>query len=275
MTDADGQAKLARAKGYPYSAPAHCYLFINGTAHEIDGFDRDPVLDGEIYVGDERLSTRKFLRRMGVHDPAGLPRRTPVIAHGSNAAPEQLARKFAGLDVDVIIPVMRGGLHEFDVVYAAHFTAYGSIPATLEASTGTTAEIAVIYLTDAQLALMHGTEGLGANYVYGRLGGIFLDVDGLDPLVEAFVYLTLRGAALLTGDPVALSSVTAHRRRFRAQPMPAMLALARDRLAPGMGLDAFILETIGDEELRHQRSATLHREGKRPSFPDFDVLVGG
>ncbi|MCH7943361.1 MAG: hypothetical protein IIB67_09040 [Proteobacteria bacterium] len=275
MTDADGQAKLARAKGYPYSAPAHCYLFINGTAHEIGGFDRDPVLDGEIYVGDELLSTVKFLRRIGVHDPAGLARRTPVIAHGSNAAPEQLMRKFAGLDVDVIIPVMRGGLNDFDVVYAAHFTAYGSIPATLEASIGTTAEIAVIYLTDAQLALMHGTEGLGANYVYGRLGGIFLDVDGLDPLAEAFVYLTLRGAALLTGDPVALSSVTAHRRRFRAQPMPAMLALARDRLAPGMGLDAFILETIGDADLRSQRSAALHRESRRPSFPDFDVLVGG
>ena len=275
MTDAERQAKLARAKGYPYSAPAHCYLFINGTAHEIGGFDGDPVLSGEIYVGDELMPTVKFLRRLGVHDPAGLARRTAVIAHGSNAAPDQLMRKFAASDVDVIIPVMRGGLNDFDVVYAAHFTAYGSIPATLETSPGTTAEIAVIYLTEAQLALMHGTEGLGANYVYGRLGGIFLDVDGLDPLAEAFVYLTLRGAAMLTGNPVALSSVTAHQRRFRAQPMPAMLALARDRLAPGMGLDAFILETIDDEELRRQRSAALHREGKRPSFPDFDVLVGG
>ena len=275
MSASDDESKLERAKGYPYHAPAYSYLFVNGTAHEIIKAQGDPVLDGQIFAGEERLATTKFLRRIGVHNPPGLEQRTPVIAHGSNASPAQLARKFAGVDDDVIIPVLRGGLVDYDVVYAAHFTAYGSIPATLEASSGTTAEIAVIYLSDAQLALMHGTEGLGANYVYGRLGGILLDVDGLDPLAEAFVYLTLRGAAMLSGDPVALSSVTAHRRRFRAQPTPAMLALARDRLAPGMGLDAFILETIGDAGLRGERNAALHRESRRPNFPDFDVLVGG
>ncbi len=197
MTDAERQAKLARAKGYPYAAPAHSYLYINGTAHEIDGFDGDPVTNGEIYVGDELMATTKFLRRLGVHAPAGLEQRSPVISHGSNAAPEQLVRKFKTMDDDVIIPVMRAGLGDFDVVYAAHFTGYGAIPSTLQASPGTTAEIAVVYLTDAQLALMHTTEGLGAGYVYGRLGSIFLDVDGLDPLAEAFVYLTLHGAAML------------------------------------------------------------------------------
>ncbi len=274
MTDAAREKKLARAKGYPYAAPSHSYLYINGTAHEIDGFDGDPVTNGEIYVGDELMSVTKFLRRLGVHAPAGLERRWPVIAHGSNAAPQQLVRKFKTMDDDVIIPVMRGGLGDFDVVYAAHFTRYGAMPATLEASPGTTAEIAVLYLNDAQLALMHETEGLGANYVYGRLGGIFLDVDGLDPLAEAFVYLTLHGSAMLNGRPVALSSVTAHHRHFQAQPMASMLALARDHLAPGLGLDAFILETIDDETLRRERTAALRRSAQRPRFPDFDVLVG-
>ena len=273
MTDAEREAKLARAKGYPYPVPAYSYLFVNGTAHEIDGFDGDPVLDGEIYVGDELLPATRFLRRIGVHAPVGLEARTPVIAHGSNAAPEQLARKFKGLDDDVVIPVMRGGLIDHDVVYAAHFTAYGSIPATLEVSPGTVAEIAVLYLTPGQLALMHKTEILGANYVYGRLGGIFLDVDGIDPLLEAFVYLTLHGAAMLTGKPVALSSVTAHHRRYKAQPMAAMLALARDRLAPGHGLDEFILENIDDESLRRERTEALRRDAQRPHFRDFDVLV--
>ena len=120
---------------------------------------------------------------------------------------------------------------------------------------------------------MQKTEGLGTSYVYGRIGGIFLDVDGLDPLLAAFVYITLRGAAMLSGAPVALSSITAHQRRFRAQPMSAMLALARDRLAPGLGLDAFILELIDDEPLRAERTATLHGDAQRPQFADFDVLV--
>lgn len=274
MNDAEREARLARAKGYPYHAPAYSYLFVNGTAHEIDDFEGDPVHHGKIYVGDELLSATKLLRRIGVHAPAGLEARTPVMALGSNASPEQLARKFKNVDDDVIIPVLRGGIIDHDVVYAAHFTAYGSIPATLEASPGTTAEIAIVYLTDAQLARMHKTENLGSSYVYGRLGGIFLDVDGLDPLLEAFVYLSMSGAAMLTDAPVALSSIIAHRRRFRAQPMPAMLALARDRLAPELGLDAFILETIDHESLRAERTAALRRGAQRPRFPDFDMLVG-
>lgn len=274
MSVTDEELKLERAKGYPYHTPAYSYLFINGTDHEIVEAQGDPVLDGEIFAGDERMTATKFLRRIGIHNPQGLEARTPVIAHGSNASPAQLARKFKGVDDDVIIPVLRGGLVDFDVVYAAHFTAYGSIPATLAASPGTTAEIAVVYLTDGQLARMHKTEGLGVSYVYGRIGGIFLDVDGLDPLLEAFVYITLRGAAMLSGSPLALSSVTAHQRRFKSQPMSAMLALARDRFAPDLGLDAFILETIADEALRAERTAALHSSAQRPQFADFDVLMG-
>ena len=274
MTDVAREKKLARAKGYPYAAPSHSYLYINGTAHEIDGFDGDPVTNGEIYVGDELMPATKFLRRLGVHAPDGLDRRVAVIASGSNAAPEQLKRKFKTMDDDVIIPVMRAGLGDFDVVYAAHFTGYGAIPATLQTSPGTTAEIAVLYLNDAQLARMHETENLGASYVFGRLGSIFLDVDGLDPLAEAFVYLTLHGAAMLNEKPVALSAVNAHHRRFQSQPMPAMLALARDHLAPGHGLDEFILENIEDESLRRVRTEALRRDAQKPLFRDFDVLVG-
>lgn len=273
MSDTEQQTKLARAKGYPYHAPSYSYLFVNGTAHEIVDFSDDPVLDGKIYVDDEPLSTTRHLRRIGVHNPDGLGKRSPVIAHGSNASLEQLARKFARLDDDVIIPVLRGGLGDFDVVYAAHFTDYGAIPSTLETSRGTTAEIAVIFLNDAQLARMHETEMIGANYVYGRLGGIFLDVDGLAPLTEAFVYLTLHGSAMLNDKPMALSSVTAHHRHFQTQPMSSMLALARDHLAPGHGLDDFILETIDDETLRRQRTAALRQGAQRPHFPDFDVVV--
>jgi hypothetical protein len=53
-----------------------------------------------------------------------------------------------------------------------------------------------------------------------------------------------------------------------------MLALARDRFAPDLGLDAFILETIADEALRAERTAALHSSAQRPQFADFDVLMG-
>ncbi len=56
--------------------------------------------------------------------------------------------------------------------------------------------------------------------------------------------------------------------------MSAMLALARDHLAPGHGLDEFILETIEDETLRRARSEALRQGAQRPRFRDFDVLEG-
>lgn len=52
---------------------------------------------------------------------------TPVLAVGSNAAPAQLARKFpADMLPEVVIPVLRCVLPDFDVVYAPLISSYGS-----------------------------------------------------------------------------------------------------------------------------------------------------
>ena len=53
---------------------------------------------------------------------------TPVLAVGSNAAPDQLARKFPEelFPEGVVIPVLRCVLPDFDVVYAPLISSYGS-----------------------------------------------------------------------------------------------------------------------------------------------------
>lgn len=53
---------------------------------------------------------------------------TPVLAIGSNAGPEQLARKFpaALFPHGVLIPALRAVLPDFDVVYAPLVSSYGS-----------------------------------------------------------------------------------------------------------------------------------------------------
>ena len=174
----------------------------------------------------------------------------------------------------LVIPVMRGRLVDYDVVYAAHFSGYGAIPATLATSPGTTAEIAVTYLTPEQLALMHGTEISAANYVYGRLGRLTLELDGFETIDAAFIYLTLHGAVALSGAPTALSAVKAARRRFGSASAPAMLAMARDHTAPDMALDDFILENIENPDKRRERTAQLRRSARRPDFAAFEVLEG-
>jgi hypothetical protein len=273
-----GTDPLARAKEYPYSVPPYSYLFVNGIDYEIAGFDEDPILAGAVYVGREMKPVGAVFKDLGVAGAAALDDRIPVIAHGSNAAPAQLARKFAALyeqdEVDVVIPVMRARLIDHDVVYAPHFSGYGAMPATLDVSPGTTAEIAVTYLTPDQLALMHKTEISAANYVYGHLDKLILEIEGLEIIDNAYVYLTLYGSAMLDDAPTALSAVKARRRRFASASLPAMLAKARDHTAPGMGLDDFIMENIENEPLRRERSATLRQFARRPEFAAFEVLEG-
>ena len=90
---------LRRAYGYPYPAPSHDYLFADG---RVEALSADPDLGS----------------------------RQPVIAVGSNRAPEQLARKFGDMG-ESTIPVTWAWMHGYDVVYCAHLAGYGSVPANL------------------------------------------------------------------------------------------------------------------------------------------------
>ena len=122
---------LARALGYPYDAHHDDFLFRAGEAL--------PLAPGH-----------------------PLDDLTPVIAVGSNRAPAQLTRKFAGMEVAV--PVTRLQARDVDVVHAAHLAGYGSVPATLAASPGTVTELWITWLDRAGLERMDATEAVGVNY---------------------------------------------------------------------------------------------------------------
>ncbi len=142
---------VSHAKAYPFPAPDHSYLYEAG--------------------GWQILSTG--------FETTG---RTPVLAAGSNQSPEQLARKYGEMPDIGSIPAQRGALHDFDVVYAAHLSHYGSVPATFQQSPGTIVTVFVLWLTELQLDRMHETEG---NYSYDHLDALHLDLDGGAGLVAA------------------------------------------------------------------------------------------
>jgi hypothetical protein len=214
--------RIRHAKSYPFAIPDRSYVYVDG---------------------DIRPWDRSF-------DPAG---RVPVIAVGSNQSPDQLRRKFDRLS-GVTIPAERGRLHDFDVVYAAHISSYGSVPATLQASPGTSVALFVLWLDEAALARMHATEG---NYTYDRLTGLRLDLESGRTLDSAFVYSAKIGCLNVDGACASLAAIPARERINAAFRQADMLARVRDWLEPGVPLDAFVGAHIADAELRRTRIAEI------------------
>lgn len=202
---AQREAILRRALTYPYAAPERSYLYREGRVEELPGdFD--------------------------------LAGRTPLLSYGANAAPEALALKLAPLPGEPL-PVVRSELHGFDVVYSAHISPYGAVPATLVERPGTVAPVFVIHPTANQHALLTATE---LNYDLVEIG-------------EAQAYRSKHGCLELDGSPIALAAVRSDGRTLPELNQPAVLERVRALLEPELTLEEFIhtcIERGGIKPLR-------------------------
>lgn len=173
-----------------------------------------------------------------------------VIASGSNASPDRLEAKFEGHAELLTSPiyVLRAKLHGFESVYSAHFTSYGSIPATLAPAAGSITDVFVTWLDDAQLERMHETENVGVNYDYAHLPDIKLVMETGTVENAASAYLSKRGILRQNGHPISL----------RTMCQEQVLAYAKSIVAPHIeGLDDFILALIDDKEVREKFTQLL------------------
>jgi hypothetical protein len=250
LTAPEADEIVRRATEYPYAAPTHSYLY-----------------DASSPTGWRPLPA----------EPALLEGRTPVLAAGSNRAPERLAQKFRALFPAARIPVTRAHLGGFDSVYCAHVTSYGSVPATLHPSPGTTVALHVTWLTDDELACMHETEQPGVNYHFARLKDIDLVIDdGKTRFAGAYAYLSVHGAALLDGEPIALAAIEAIARRFTASDQNAMLARLHALTASELQFGDFVRGMVGAEidrvRLRASYEELLRRSVARFPFDTVDVV---
>jgi hypothetical protein len=138
--------------------------------------------------------------------------RHPVLAIGSNASPGQLTRKFSDrrfadpASPEGSVPVLMAEVDGVDVVYGAHLAWYGSLPATLLDTPGACARVFITWLTRQQLETMNDTEGLGQAYQLRQIGGVRCHGDVVD---SALSYVTMAGACVLGGRPLALGAIEA------------------------------------------------------------------
>lgn len=194
---AKAAAILARALEYPYATPYRSYLYRDGEAAELPAEGPD------------------------------LSDRSPLIAYGANAAPEALGRKLTQLP-GVEMPVVQFELEGFDVVYSAHVSPYGAVPATLTESPGAVAPVFLLHPTAEQLALLSATE---PNYDLVEIGG-------------AAVYRSKHGPLELDGTPIALAAVRSAGRSLPELDEPAILDRVRDHLRPELSLREFVLDCV-------------------------------
>ena len=190
-------AILARALDYPYATPEGSYLYLDGEAVDLP--------------------------------PAGpdLRGRSPLLAYGANAAPEALARKLAPL-AGIEMPVMQAELEGFDVVYSAHVSPYGAVPATLVESPGTVAPAFVVHPTAEQRALLTASE---PNYDLVEVAGFA-------------AYRSRHGCLEIEGSTVALAAVRSRGRTLPELDEPAVLERVRLALEPHSTLAEFVAANV-------------------------------
>jgi hypothetical protein len=192
VDSAETTAILKRALEYPYATPERSYLYRDGAAAELP-------------------------------DELDLGNRAPLLAYGANAAPETLAYKLASLPGEEM-PVLRAELEGFDVVYSAHVSPYGAVPATLLESPGTVAPVFVLHPTEEQMALLTATE---LNYDLVEVSGMA-------------AYRSKHGCLELNGSPIALAAMRSQRRMLPELDEPAVLEHVRAHLEPGLTLEEFV-----------------------------------
>ncbi|MFM8681193.1 MAG: hypothetical protein ACKOGH_16555 [Alphaproteobacteria bacterium] len=218
---------VVRALTYPYPAPPHDYLFRGGHA--------EPVA-------------------------ALLPRerngRVPVLAIGSNRAPEQLQRKFADMP-GAEIAVERVRLPGFDVVHSAHLSGYAALAATLLQAPGVVAEVCVTWLPPALMDRMHATEGIGTHYDFVAFDGIGIEVVAGGTMSSAFGYVCRMGALDFGDGPRGLSAVAATGRAHAPLGQREAQAHLVARLGLQLAVEDFVRQNAADPALRARREALL------------------
>jgi hypothetical protein len=206
-------ALLRRALAYPWVRPAGSYVLRDAGVELLDDHDRP----------GRRSAVAAFARAD----------RHPLVAFGSNAAPETLAAKFAHFPdaADRAVLVLSGDLHDFDVGASASPAIYGAMPAALFSSPGTAVRAAVLWLTAAQVTQLTWSE---VSYRLGRLDRARFTVDAADAEVDGvFAYVSRFGAFCIDGAPVALAAIPARDRAAAALTQEELLGVvARLLIAP-------------------------------------------
>ena len=253
------EAAFAWACAYPWVRPADSYLL---------GADGGVELLSALGQPERERLIERFAAPDG--------ERLPLLAIGSNAAPEVLQRKFAHFPdpADRTVLAVHGRLHEFDVGYAAQPALYGALPATIFPSPGTVVAAMLLWVTPTQFTQLTWSE---LSYRLGRLRTRFEVDDAGERFDEVLVFVSRWGALCVGDAPVALAAVPADGRTATALTQREALKLAAAMtLGPGSSAEQLVRAVLEDlAGLGPALAATLHRAGRPFASERWTQFAGG
>jgi hypothetical protein len=252
---------------YPYPRVPGSFLFIDGAIYPYIHATDHLLEDSTVRLPDNTaISVSDLLSRLGMKDPIAQPL-TPVIGYGSNPSPEQLSRKFAWerFRSDAVIPVMKGEIADYDVVWTPLFVGYGGMPATIAPSPGTEVDVWITWLGPAETARMNDSEGAGSLYADVLLAGAKYRFDGPQPN-GVRLYVSCSGALTIDGETLAVAAVPARGRHFRA----VNEAEALEAVFPTIGWTGSVLDllhtNVTDPQVRGELNDRIRPLGAMPPF---------
>lgn len=205
-----------RANDYPYQAPSYSYLMEGDRYARVTGFTQ-----------------------------ADLAGRVAVLSVGSNRAPQQLLRKFAG---KARLPVTRALLKNCDIIHSACFSYYGAVPCSAYPSFGTDIMLNAVWLTAQQLQIMHDTEAVGIAYDYCRWDEGAVEILDAPQPQAVYGYATRLGyLADEARRPFGLSALPAMKRQFTSLSQAGARSKLYQSLLDGLPNELPIRSEIRDE----------------------------
>jgi hypothetical protein len=246
------------AVSYPYDVWDGSFILVGEKILALELQPGEPLLGASVLTDGGALPIESFFHSVGSGLDVPLADREPILAYGSNPAPATLLRKFGASGT--VVPVLRAKLDHFDVVFSSHFGPFGSIPATLQASAGTTTEIFITYLTTEQATKMDATE---PNYHFVELGDVSVTFENDWKLDRCYSYITRHGILAVDGQEYALADVRASNRAFPAKTEREILEIVRERYWPDEDFDGFVYGSATQRDTARHRTDIL----KQTSLP--------
>ena len=179
-----------------------------------------------------------------------------ILSYGSNSAKSQLIDKFK--DEDEKIYGIDATLEGYDVVFGAHVSRKGYVPATLASSSKTSVPCHILLLTDGQLGILNVSEGIKyKTYELEKVKGVIkLKHPFEDKAIgEVKTYFLKNNYLSSNGNPIALSVVQASGRIWPNKTEKELLSFLAKR--ENLSCDAFVEKLKDDESFRHRIKESL------------------